>query len=148
MLQAIFCPFVVSSIPLIRSGAVSNRTGTSAEKVMNQLFKENRLAKGTFIGLGRKLNLHNITCPVRSRRRGAGALVEFRSVVDAVRCAIEVQNGMDAPPSTHTAPVCTCMLRSKKWSWLKPRNICAEGPRKSVTRAARRSARSFRKQYS
>ena len=30
---------------------------------MSQLFKENRLAKGTFVGLGRKLNLHNVTCP-------------------------------------------------------------------------------------
>src|SRR4029079_7388562 len=28
------------------------------------------------------------------RRTGDGALVECRSVVDAVRCAIEVQNGM------------------------------------------------------
>ena len=28
------------------------------------------------------------------KRTGDGALVEFRSVVDAVRCAIEVQNGM------------------------------------------------------
>ena len=33
MLHATFCPFVVSSIPLIRSGAVSNRTWISAEKV-------------------------------------------------------------------------------------------------------------------
>jgi poly(3-hydroxybutyrate) depolymerase len=29
-----------------------------------QLFKENRLAKGTLVGLGRRLNLKNITCPV------------------------------------------------------------------------------------
>ncbi|RWP90519.1 adenylate/guanylate cyclase domain-containing protein, partial [Mesorhizobium sp.] len=28
------------------------------------------------------------------KRTGDGALVEFRSVVDAVRCAMEVQNGM------------------------------------------------------
>ena len=28
------------------------------------------------------------------KRKGDGAIVEFRSVVDAVRCAIEVQNGM------------------------------------------------------
>ncbi len=32
-------------------------------QVITQLFKENRLAKGEFIGLGRKLNLCNITCP-------------------------------------------------------------------------------------
>jgi adenylate cyclase len=28
------------------------------------------------------------------KRTGDGAIVEFRSVVDAVRCAVEVQNGM------------------------------------------------------
>jgi poly(3-hydroxyalkanoate) synthetase len=33
-------------------------------QVIRQLFKENRLAKGTFVGLGRRLNLKNITCPV------------------------------------------------------------------------------------
>jgi len=31
-------------------------------QVMRQLFKENRLAKGEFVGLGRKLDLHDITC--------------------------------------------------------------------------------------
>ena len=30
------------------------------------------------------------------KRTGDGALIEFRSVVDAVRCAVEVQNGMYA----------------------------------------------------
>ncbi|OYY60678.1 MAG: esterase [Burkholderiales bacterium 28-67-8] len=33
-------------------------------QVIKTLFKENRLAKGDFIGLGRKLDLHDITCPV------------------------------------------------------------------------------------
>ena len=38
------------------------------------------------------------------KRTGDGILIEFRSVVDAVRCAIEVQNGMvernaGVPPS-------------------------------------------------
>lgn len=33
-------------------------------QVIQQLFKENRLAKGEFIGLGRKLSLGNIVCPV------------------------------------------------------------------------------------
>jgi poly(3-hydroxyalkanoate) synthetase len=33
-------------------------------QVISQLFKENRLTKGTFVGLGRRLNLKNITCPV------------------------------------------------------------------------------------
>jgi poly(3-hydroxyalkanoate) synthetase len=31
--------------------------------VITQLFKENRLAKGQFMGLGRKLDLHDIACP-------------------------------------------------------------------------------------
>jgi hypothetical protein len=38
MLHATFCPFAVSSIPLTRSGAVSNRTRTSAEKVSLSAF--------------------------------------------------------------------------------------------------------------
>ncbi len=33
-------------------------------QVIKQLFKENRLAKGTFVGLGRRLNLKNVICPV------------------------------------------------------------------------------------
>jgi poly(3-hydroxyalkanoate) synthetase len=32
-------------------------------QVIDRLFKENRLAKGTFIGLGRVLNLRNVVCP-------------------------------------------------------------------------------------
>ncbi|WP_296707400.1 alpha/beta fold hydrolase [Rhodoblastus sp.] len=32
-------------------------------QAITQLFRENRLAKGTFIGLGRQLSLANITCP-------------------------------------------------------------------------------------
>jgi poly(3-hydroxyalkanoate) synthetase len=33
-------------------------------QVMRELFKENRLTKGEFIGLGRRLNLRAVTCPV------------------------------------------------------------------------------------
>lgn len=33
-------------------------------QVIEQLFKENRLAKGEFVGLGRRLNLGNIVCPI------------------------------------------------------------------------------------
>jgi poly(3-hydroxyalkanoate) synthetase len=33
-------------------------------EVIKQLFMENRFAKGTFVGLGRRLNLHDVTCPV------------------------------------------------------------------------------------
>jgi len=33
-------------------------------QAITQLFKENRFAKGEFVGLGRTLNLKNITCPL------------------------------------------------------------------------------------
>ncbi|MGO8915549.1 MAG: alpha/beta fold hydrolase [Stellaceae bacterium] len=33
-------------------------------QAIGQLFKENRLAKGSFVGLGRKLDLRDIVCPV------------------------------------------------------------------------------------
>ncbi|MGO9173346.1 MAG: alpha/beta fold hydrolase [Rhodomicrobium sp.] len=33
-------------------------------QVITQLFKENRLAKGTFVGLGRRLDLKTISCPL------------------------------------------------------------------------------------
>jgi poly(3-hydroxyalkanoate) synthetase len=33
-------------------------------QVITQLFKENRLARGTFVGLGRRLDLHAVTCPL------------------------------------------------------------------------------------
>ena len=39
------------------------------------------------------------------KRTGDGALVEFRSVVDAVRCAIEVQNGMVEHDKTPAFPL-------------------------------------------
>jgi polyhydroxyalkanoate depolymerase len=32
-------------------------------QVIKQLFKENLLAKGEFVGLGRRLDLHDVTCP-------------------------------------------------------------------------------------
>ena len=42
MLHATFCPFVVNSIPLTSSGAVSNRTWISAEKVSLSAFLDCR----------------------------------------------------------------------------------------------------------
>ena len=41
------------------------------------------------------------------KRTGDGALVEFRSVVDAVRCAVEVQNGMAFPAKAIGPARCT-----------------------------------------
>ena len=41
-----------------------NLPGAWYLQVVRQIFKENRLAKGTFVGLGRELDLHDIVCPV------------------------------------------------------------------------------------
>ncbi|WP_374572038.1 alpha/beta fold hydrolase [Phenylobacterium sp.] len=40
-----------------------NLPGAWYLQAVQQLFKENRLAKGTFVGLGRKLDLKDVTCP-------------------------------------------------------------------------------------
>ena len=40
-----------------------NLPGAWYLQAIQQLFKENRLAKGDFVGLGKRLNLKNITCP-------------------------------------------------------------------------------------
>ena len=41
-----------------------NLPGRFYLQAVNELFRENRLFKGTFIGLGKKLDLHDISCPV------------------------------------------------------------------------------------
>lgn len=48
-----------------------------------QLFKENRLAKGSFIGLGRRLNLRDITCPVYLLAGEADDITPREQVFDA-----------------------------------------------------------------
>ena len=53
------------------------------------------------------------------KRTGDGSLIEFRSVVDAVRCAIEVQNGLaernaGVPPSA--ASISGSAFISATWS--------------------------------
>jgi poly(3-hydroxybutyrate) depolymerase len=48
-----------------------------------QLFKENRLAKGTFVGLGRRLDLKNITCPVYLLAGDSDDITTTEQVLDA-----------------------------------------------------------------
>ena len=48
-----------------------------------QLFKENRLAKGSFVGLGRRLNLRDITCPVYLLAGEADDITTSEQVFDA-----------------------------------------------------------------
>ena len=54
-------------------------------EVITQLFKENRLAKGEFIGLGRKLDLRNITCPTYLLAGSADDITTPEQVLDAAK---------------------------------------------------------------
>jgi poly(3-hydroxyalkanoate) synthetase len=54
-------------------------------QVITQLFKENRLAKGTFIGLGRTLDLRNITCPTYLLAGADDDITTPEQVLDAAR---------------------------------------------------------------
>lgn len=50
-----------------------------------QLFKENRLAKGTFVALGRTLNLKDVTCPVYLLAGEADDITTPEQVFDACK---------------------------------------------------------------
>ncbi len=52
-------------------------------QVIRQLFKENRLANGTFVGLGHRLNLRNIKCPVFLLAGEADDITTKEQVFDA-----------------------------------------------------------------
>lgn len=52
-------------------------------QAITQLFKENRLAKGEFVGLGRKLNLRNITCPLYLLAGASDDITTPEQVLDA-----------------------------------------------------------------
>jgi poly(3-hydroxyalkanoate) synthetase len=54
-------------------------------QVIQQLFKENRLTKGTFIGLGRQLNLKNITCPIYLLAGESDDITTKEQVFDAIK---------------------------------------------------------------
>jgi polyhydroxyalkanoate depolymerase len=52
-------------------------------QVISQLFKENQLAKGTFVGLGRRLNLKNATCPIYLLAGQSDDITSIEQVFDA-----------------------------------------------------------------
>jgi polyhydroxyalkanoate depolymerase len=52
-------------------------------QVIKQLFKENRLAKGKFVGLGRTLSLRNITCPTYLLAGASDDITTPEQVLDA-----------------------------------------------------------------
>jgi polyhydroxyalkanoate depolymerase len=54
-------------------------------QVITQLFKENRLARGNFIGLGRRLNLHDITCPAYLLAGADDDITTLEQVLDAAK---------------------------------------------------------------
>jgi poly(3-hydroxybutyrate) depolymerase len=54
-------------------------------QAVQQLFKENRLAKGTFVGLGKRLSLKDITCPVYLLAGADDDITTKEQVFDAER---------------------------------------------------------------
>ncbi len=54
-------------------------------QVMEQLFKENRLAKGKFVGLGRRLDLRNIKCPTYLLAGASDDITTPEQVLDAAK---------------------------------------------------------------
>jgi polyhydroxyalkanoate depolymerase len=54
-------------------------------QVISQIFKENRLAKGKFVGLGRTLDLHDITCPVYLLAGANDDITTPEQVLDAAK---------------------------------------------------------------
>jgi polyhydroxyalkanoate depolymerase len=52
-------------------------------QVISQLFKENQLAKGTFVGLGRRLNLKNVTCAIYLLAGQSDDITSIEQVFDA-----------------------------------------------------------------
>jgi poly(3-hydroxyalkanoate) synthetase len=54
-------------------------------QVITQLFKENRLAKGQFTGLGRKLDLHDIACPTYLLAGADDDITTPEQVLDAAK---------------------------------------------------------------
>ncbi len=54
-------------------------------QVIKQLFKENRLAKGEFIGLGRRLDLRDINCPTYLLAGASDDITTPEQVLDATK---------------------------------------------------------------
>jgi len=54
-------------------------------QAIEQLFKENRLAKGEFVGLGRTLNLRDITCPAYLLAGAADDITTPEQVLNATK---------------------------------------------------------------
>jgi poly(3-hydroxyalkanoate) synthetase len=54
-------------------------------QAIQQLFRENRLAKGEFVGLGRRLDLHDVTCPVYLLAGANDDITTPEQVLDAVK---------------------------------------------------------------
>lgn len=54
-------------------------------QAIKQLFKENRLAKGTFVGLGRRLDLHDIECPAYLLAGANDDITTQEQVLDAAK---------------------------------------------------------------
>lgn len=54
-------------------------------QAIHQIFKENRLAKGSFVALGRQLNLHDIRCPTYLLAGASDDITTPEQVLDAAK---------------------------------------------------------------
>lgn len=54
-------------------------------QAIEQIFKENRLAKGEFVGLGQRLSLHDVVCPVYLLAGAADDITTPEQVFDAAK---------------------------------------------------------------
>jgi polyhydroxyalkanoate depolymerase len=64
-------------------------------QVIKELFKENRLAKGAFVGLGRRLNLKKIVCPVYLLAGQSDDITATEQVFDAEKYIGTPQNKIE-----------------------------------------------------
>ena len=71
------------------------------------------------------------------KRTGDGSIIEFRSVVDAVRCAIEVQNGMIERNSVFRRSVASNFASASIWATWSRRAMAIDGRRRQYRLSAR-----------
>ena len=86
-------------------------------QAISQLFKENRLAKGEFVGLGRKLSLRSITCPVFLLAGARDDITTPEQVLDAAKYLGTPQDHIvsETVPGGHIGLFMGARTLSERW---------------------------------